>query len=153
MPTTPITRESTFRATPDELFDAFTVPSLVTQWLAQRADIDARPGGWWTFTWPPHKAARGRYITVDRPSRLIWTWTAEIENIGRAPEGGETELAIVRDLTLQSLPGGETRLVLKETGNTDEQQCADHARDIDIMLRHLHEFIDKGDRVDWRRIG
>lgn len=153
MPPEPIIREETFRATADEVFDAFTVPHLVTAWLAQRADIDARPGGWWTFTWPPHNASKGRYITVDRPSRLVWTWSAEIENIGRAPEGGETHPKITRDYTFEPLPGGATRFVLKETGHMDEEQRKAHASDVDTMLQHLHDFLEKGDRVNWNEGG
>lgn len=149
----PITREDTFRATPDTLFDAFTVPQLVTRWLAQRADIDARPGGWWTFTWPPHNAARGRYITVDRPSHLVWTWTADVDNIGRAPEGGETHLNITRDFTFEALPNGMTRVVLTETGSTDDSQREAHAADLEIMLRHLHDFIENDERVNWNEVG
>lgn len=153
MPPEPIIREDIFRATPDELFDAFTVPHLVTNWLAQHADIDARPGGWWTFTWPPHDAASGRYITVERPSRLVWTWTADVRNIALAPEGGESDPLVTRDFRFESLPGGETRLTVNESGATDDDQRDAQARDIDIMLRHLHDFVEKGEHVDWTEVG
>jgi len=152
MPLEPIRREETFRATPDELFDAFTVPHLVTRWLAQRADIDARPGGWWTFTWPPHNAASGRYLTVDRPSHLVWTWTAEVRNIGLAPEGGETNPEVTRDFTFEALPSGETRFVLQEIGNQDDAHRKARARDIDTMLQHLRDFIERDERVDWKKV-
>ncbi|HWV22554.1 MAG TPA: SRPBCC family protein [Thermomicrobiales bacterium] len=151
MPPEPIIREDVFQATPDELFDAFTVPELVTHWLAQRADIDARPGGWWTFTWPPHNADSGRYLVVDRPSHLVWIWTAEVENIGLAPDGGETYPGITRDFTFEALPNGGTRLVIRETGAEDDSSHNEHAHDIDVMLEHLHDFVEKDERVDWNQ--
>lgn len=149
----PIVHEETFRATPDELFDAFVVPHLVTRWLARHADIDARSGGWWTLTWPPHDAARGRYLTIERPSRIVSTWNALIDEPNRAPEGGEVDPGITRDYAFEQLPDGQTRLTLKESGHRTEAQRKAHANDIDVMFQHLRAFIEQGERVDWTQAG
>lgn len=145
----PITREDTFRATIDELFDAFTVPHLVTRWYAQQADMDARPGGWWTFTWPPHRAASGRFITVDRPHHLVWSWDDSMQDTRRAPEGGETHPRLTMDYTFETLPNGEVRFSLNERGHDDDALRAQHSDGIDRMLEHLHDFVEKGEHVSW----
>ena len=143
----PITRDATFPATPDELFDAFTVPQLITQWFADRADVDVRTGGWWTFTWPPYRAASGRYLTVDRPSHLVLEWNESMEDSRIAPEGGETHPSLRMDYTFTSLQNHETSMHILESGHADEESRATRAKRIDDMLQKLKAFFEKGSKV------
>lgn len=149
MTSQPITRDEVFKATPDELFDAFTVQEQVTQWFAQHADIDAHTGGWWTFNWPPHMAARGRYLTVDRPNHLVWTWEASIQDTRVAPGAGEIESSVILDYTFTALDNGQTHIHIEESGHGTEEIARMNATGIDLMLTTLRQFLEEGKSVDW----
>ena len=84
-----------------------------TRWMGTSATLEARPGGAYRCEVLPGHVARGEYVEVDRPRRLVFTWggekgggddavvspgssTIEIE---LAPEGDGTRLRFVhRDL-------------------------------------------------------
>jgi len=149
MTTATIVRHAEFRATPDELFDAFTVQELLTQWFAQHADLDVRDDGWWTFTWPPYMAARGRYITVDRPHHLVWTWDVSVQDTRVAPESGETHSSVTMDYTFTTLEDGRTRLDIIESGHDTDEIARMNADGIDQMLDQLRKFIEDDEHVDW----
>jgi uncharacterized protein YndB with AHSA1/START domain len=101
-------------ATPDVVFAYFTDPALAVRWIADAALLDARPGG--TFSLDVRgNPARGEYVEVDPPHRVVFTWGIE----GRAdfapgsstvevvlqPDGDET----VVTLTHSNLPTEDHR--------------------------------------------
>ena len=72
-------------APPDAVFAAWTEASQVLAWwrdsgvyrtVAWQADV--RPGGAWRAEFidvsGDVSTAQGRYVTVERPTRLVWTW-------------------------------------------------------------------------------
>lgn len=67
-------RESIFiEAEPDEVFDHFTQPESLVQWMGDRAVLDPRPGGEFTLFFDD-RCVRGRYVEIDRPNRLVISW-------------------------------------------------------------------------------
>jgi len=68
----------------EQVFDAWTKPEHVTQWMLGPAgwtmpvcDIDLRPGGAWRFVWRSPEGTEldmtGEYREVSRPDRLVST--------------------------------------------------------------------------------
>ena len=86
-------------APPEVVFPYFTDPQLMVTWIGERADLDARPGG--TFAVDVGgNAARGSYVTVEPPHRVVFTWG--VPQDATLPPGSSTvEVVFVAD-------GGDT---------------------------------------------
>jgi uncharacterized protein YndB with AHSA1/START domain len=81
----PVTLEHSFRATPEEVFDAWTNPEVLLRWWAlgptwttPGCEVDLRVGGRYQLETIDDKgelfAVAGEYREVDRPRRLVYTW-------------------------------------------------------------------------------
>jgi uncharacterized protein YndB with AHSA1/START domain len=120
--------ERLIAAPPEELFRLWTTPELlVTWWGPEGVDIpehalDVRPGGAWRTTMRKPDGTRntvsGRYVEIDAPRRLVFTWAWE-DGAGR--RGHET----VVDVRFESAPGG-TRLVLHQARFLNEDSRNQH---------------------------
>lgn len=63
-------------APPEVVFDHFTRIELLTRWWPTGGHTDVREGGEYVLEWDgPGVTLRGRYIVVDRPVRLQFTWS------------------------------------------------------------------------------
>ena len=62
---------------PETVFDYFTDPDKYRRWKGIEAELDARPGGSYRVLMRPQVWVSGRYVTVDRPNRLVMTWGFE----------------------------------------------------------------------------
>ena len=64
---------------PDEAFEMFVDPVRLIRWIGISAELEPRPGGRFRFEVMPGQFCEGRYESVDRPRRLVftWGWTAE----------------------------------------------------------------------------
>lgn len=65
-------------APPATVFDYLTTNEGMTAWMGQHADLEPHPGGGFAVDIAGH-AIRGRYLHVDRPTRVVVSW-----EIGRA---------------------------------------------------------------------
>jgi len=75
------------KAPPEVVFPYFTDPALIIKWIGDRADLDAQPGG--TFLLDMGDVvARGAYITVEPPYRVVFSWG--ISGSDTLPPGGST---------------------------------------------------------------
>jgi len=101
-------------ASPDVVFPYLIDPALLVRWMGDWAELEPTPGG--TFRVDVNGAPiRGRYVVVDPPHRLAFTWGAAgsevlpagsttVEITLRA-DGEETVLELVhRDLPPEELP-------------------------------------------------
>jgi len=82
--TAKVTRQ--FNATPEQVFDAWLNPEMMSRWLFTSAASDpagrtvrsdARVGGAWTITDRRNGidyAGDGEYVEIDRPRRLVFTF-------------------------------------------------------------------------------
>jgi uncharacterized protein YndB with AHSA1/START domain len=91
-------------AEPEVVFDYFTKPESLVQWMSDRAVLDPRPGGEFTLFFDD-RCVQGRYLEIDRPRRLVITWgrrgsremppfSSTLE-VSFAPEGNGTRVSIV----------------------------------------------------------
>jgi uncharacterized protein YndB with AHSA1/START domain len=69
----PYTTSVHIDAEPDRVFDYFTVPDAIVRWMGDYAVLNPTPGGEFTVD-INGVPVRGRYVTVDRPHRLVITW-------------------------------------------------------------------------------
>jgi uncharacterized protein YndB with AHSA1/START domain len=98
-------------AAPREIvFAMFTDPKLLVRWLGDSAELDPTPGGLFRFTLGDHDACRGRYIELDPPRRLVFTWGWERAEAIPVPAGSTTV-----EVDLEAIDGG-TRLRLTHRG-------------------------------------
>jgi uncharacterized protein YndB with AHSA1/START domain len=86
-------------APPEVVFPYFTDPQLMVTWIGERADLDARSGGTFAVDFGA-TAARGTYVAVEPPDRVVFTWG--IPEDATLPPGSSTvEVVFVAD-------GGDT---------------------------------------------
>jgi uncharacterized protein YndB with AHSA1/START domain len=99
--------ERYIEAPPDVVFAMFVRPELLVQWIGGSADLDPRPGGVFRFTLGDQDACRGRYLEVDPPRRVVFTWGWERAEAIPVPAGSTT---VEVDFTPQGT-GTHVRLV------------------------------------------
>ena len=69
-----VVHELVLPAPPDDVFDMFVRPDELVRWIGISAELEARPGGVFRFEVVPGQFCEGRYVDVDRPRRLVFTW-------------------------------------------------------------------------------
>ncbi len=126
----PITASVRIAASPDVVFPYFTDPALATKWIADAAHLDARPGG--TFALDVRgNPARGEYVEIDPPHRVVFTWG--VEGRGDFPPGSSTvEVLLAAD-------GDETVVTLTHRDLPTEDYRRSHQQGWDEFLGLLGE--------------
>lgn len=93
-----------FDASPERVFDAWLAPDLIRKWMfgpalrdeeVLRVELDARVGG--TFSFLVRRQGElvdhvGRYLEIDRPRRLAFTWGTDRD----PPDSSRVGIDIVR---------------------------------------------------------
>ena len=74
---------------PEDVFEYFVDPDKYRRWHGVDAELDARPGGVFKVTTAPDIWARGEYVAVERPTRIVLTWGFESTNGFALPRGLE----------------------------------------------------------------
>jgi len=82
-------------APPEVVFPYFTDPKLMVSWIGERADLDARPGGTFALDFEG-TAARGSYVAVEPPHRVVFTWGIP-EDATMPPGTSTVEVVFVAD--------------------------------------------------------
>jgi len=94
-PAAPLRFETRINATLDEIFPYLTESSLFVQWLGASATLDPVPGGEFALDFE-NTQARGQYVTVDPPHRVVFTWGVPGDEI--LPAGSSTvEITLTTD--------------------------------------------------------
>ena len=145
----PIVRDIDLRTASTRLFDAFTVPERIQEWFAMRAAVDLRPGGSWTFDWPPHLRARGTWVTIERPGHLVWTWDESIQDSRAESDPAQAHPTVTLDYRFTDNGDGTTRFHLVERGHGSEEVRAMNVSGIEMMLEGLRAYVKDGTIVDW----
>jgi uncharacterized protein YndB with AHSA1/START domain len=82
-------------APPRLVFPYFTDPRLMVMWIGERADLDARPGGTFAVDFES-TAARRRYVAVEPPHRVVFTWGVP-QDAALPPGSSTVEVVLVAD--------------------------------------------------------
>ena len=99
--------ELTVPASPEETWDALTDPEQLTEWLAEDAELDLRPGGDLAFRVDGEE--RGGFIEeVDEPRRLVFWWGPDGDEPTRVEieleaDGDDTRVRVVESRPLRVL--------------------------------------------------
>jgi uncharacterized protein YndB with AHSA1/START domain len=95
------------KAPPEVVFPYFTDPALIVTWIGDRAELDPQPGGVFSLDMS-EVAARGTYMTVEPPHRVVFSWG--IPGSDTLPPGGSViEVVLTAD-------GEDTTVVLTHRG-------------------------------------
>jgi uncharacterized protein YndB with AHSA1/START domain len=126
-----------YDAKPEQVFDAWVNPASVKAWLADggKAIVDAREDGLFYLEMPfedrkyPHY---GRYLRIDRPRLLEFTWISE------GTRGKESVVTI--ELVAR---GGKTELTLTHEGLPDQEMAESHKNGWSEFLTSLTRRLGK----------
>ncbi len=146
--------QRTFAAPPEDVFDAWTNPEVLRRWWAADpswsspgCDVDLRVGGRYVLRMRDEQtgelhAVGGEYREVERPRRLVYTWSWHGEG---GPNPGHVSLVAVEFRG----EGERTTVVLEHTGLPDEASRRRHGdgwrATFDSLARRIfHESDDDG---------
>ena len=103
---------------PDEVFLYLTDAERYVRWQGVKAELDPRPGGLYRVWMDADTVARGEFVEVESPRRVVFTWGWEGND--SVPPGSTTvELTLAAD-------GDGTVLSLRHTGLPDGEAAAMH---------------------------
>lgn len=84
-------------ASPETVFDFFTDPDKMIQWMGRSVELDPRPGGTLRCDINDQAVASGEYVEVDRPRRVVFTWGWEGEGSVTAAGSSRVEVLLEPD--------------------------------------------------------
>jgi uncharacterized protein YndB with AHSA1/START domain len=87
----------------EAVFPFFTDPELIVRWMGDQATLNPQPGGAYRLRIAGSHVARGEYLEVEPPGRLVLTWGWEDEGT-LVPPGSST-------VEVELIPEGEGTLV------------------------------------------
>jgi len=115
--TVTLQREVAIAASPETVWEFLVDPGKATSWMGQVASFDARPGGEYRIDVIPGHTARGEFVELDPPRRLVhtWGWDPGEDGPNPVPPGSTTvEIELVPDgegtllrFTHRDLPSAE----------------------------------------------
>jgi uncharacterized protein YndB with AHSA1/START domain len=94
---TPVEHEVRIAARPDTVFPFFTDPALMTQWMGVRATLDPQAGGAFEVDVTHTDSARGTYVAVEPPRRVVFTWGWESDKSPVPPGSSTVEVTLEPD--------------------------------------------------------
>ena len=102
------------RAEAEQIFDLWTKPNLMVRWMRPfpgavdcKVSCDLRPGGAFSLVMSSGESSRevsGTYVQIDRPRKLVFTWTGPLTNnvntlvtVELTPCSDETDLVLTHE--------------------------------------------------------
>ena len=129
----------TIDAAPHRVFRAWVDPALFQRWFeATQLQMDPREGGLF-FIEVEHEGRRwahyGRYLAVEPPRRLVFTWMSE------ATHGYETTVTV----TITPVADGRTELRLTHEGIPESELSRGHEEGWRSLLATIEPFLGPSD--------
>lgn len=84
-------------ASPETVFDFFTDPDRMTQWMGRSAELDPRPGGGFRCEANEEAVAIGEYVELDPPRRVVFSWGWDGEDSVTPPGSSRVEVLLAPD--------------------------------------------------------
>lgn len=136
-----VEREVAIAADPQTVWEFLVDPEKATRWMGETASFDARPGGEYRVGVIPGNVARGAFVELDPPRRLVFTWGWEPgpSTVSSVPPGSSTiEIELVPD-------GDGTLLRFAHRDLPTEESRTSHAHGWDHYLARLATAASGGD--------
>jgi uncharacterized protein YndB with AHSA1/START domain len=89
--------ETRIAASPETVFDFFTDPDRMIQWMGRTAELDPRPGGSLRCDINGDAVASGEYVAVEPPNRVVFTWGWEGEDSVTKPGSSTVEVLLAAE--------------------------------------------------------
>ena len=115
--TVSVEREIEIAASPETVWQFLVDPDKATRWMGLAVSFDPRPGGLYRVEVTPNHIARGEFVELNPPRRLVYTWGWEPGEDGANPvPPGSTTVEVelmpngngtVLRFTHRDLPGAE----------------------------------------------
>jgi uncharacterized protein YndB with AHSA1/START domain len=104
--TTTVEREIAIAARPETVWEFLVDEAKMTRWMGTSAELDPRPGGVYCCSVIPNHTARGEFVELDPPNRLVFTfgWDANDEGPNPVPPGSST-------IAIDLVPDGDGTLL------------------------------------------
>ena len=129
--TTTVERVIEIPASPETVWPFLVDPEKAIRWMGLSASLDARPGGLYRVEVIPRDTARGEFVEVDPPRRLVFTWGWES---GRASDVAPGSTTVEIDLVPND-DGTTLRLTHRHLPSADAAER--HAHGWDHYLERL----------------
>jgi uncharacterized protein YndB with AHSA1/START domain len=124
-----VEREVHIEASPETVFEFFTDPAKMARWMGSDITLDPRPGGVFRVGMSPDVIARGEYVEVESPNRIVHTFGWESDMMSTRP--GTTTV----EVTFTPVDGGTlVRLVHRDLPTTESAEAHGHGWD-DYLAR------------------
>jgi uncharacterized protein YndB with AHSA1/START domain len=137
--TTSVEREIAIAASPETVWQFLVDPDKATRWMGQAASFDPRPGGLYRVEVIPGNTARGEFVEIDAPRRLVYTWGWEEGQSSKVAPGSTT-------IEIELVPSGEgTTLLFSHRGLPSAESAQSHAHGWDHYLERLGIVAGGGD--------
>jgi uncharacterized protein YndB with AHSA1/START domain len=131
--TTSVERELAIAAKPETVWEFLVDPEKATRWMGKQAWLDPRPGGQYRVDVIGGHVAKGEFVEVDRPRRLVYTfgWEPGPEGANPVPPGSST-------IEIELEPNGEgTTLRFRHRDLPSAEAASAHAHGWDHYLGRL----------------
>ena len=139
--TVSVQREIAIDASPTTVWEFLVDEAKAIRWMGLSASLDARPGGLYLVEVIPGHTARGEFVEVDPPHRLVFTW-------GWDPSGEEPNLVPPGSSTVEVelLPDGDgTKLLFTHRDLPSQASAESHGHGWDHYLTRLVTAASGGD--------
>jgi uncharacterized protein YndB with AHSA1/START domain len=123
-----IEREVRIEAPPETVFEFFVDPEKYVRWKGRMAWLDPRPGGEYRVAINDKAVAKGEFVVIDPPRRVVFTWGWE--GTDATPPGSSTV-----EVTLE--PDGDATILRLVHRGLTPSEVAQHAHGWDHYLGRL----------------
>jgi uncharacterized protein YndB with AHSA1/START domain len=136
---TSVEREIAIAASPETVWELLTKEDEAVKWMGRSATFDLRPGGIYRVEVIEGNTARGEFVEIDPPHRLVFTWGWEQGSSSAVGPGSST-------VEFELTPDGDgTVLRFRHTELPNEEAAASHAHGWDHYLGRLAVVAGGGD--------
>ena len=129
-PEVSVVREIRIAAPPEVVFRFLTDPERHSRWMGVRAQLDPQPGGVHRVEYAGGAVARGEFLEVSPPHRVVFTWGWEGDEATIRPGASRVEIDLSPD-------GTGTLLRLVHSGLVDATETEGHRKGWDQFLPEL----------------